>query len=1186
MKYALSKIGSLSSSRFLLIVILLTSMWFLSISVQAQITIKAENETLRSVLKKIDRQTEHSFFYNEGLNDLRKRVSLNLSNVSVENALNQLLKDTDLAYSIQGKTIVLTAKQKISPRQENPSTAPSNIIGRRISGTIKDIDGETLIGVAISVRDAGIRAVSNIHGDFEMSNVNPNAILDVSYIGMKPQTVHLNGRANVTITMIEDNRQLDEVVITAMGIERNAKSLTYASQKLGNEELLRVQDANFINSLQGKVAGLSITPSVGGAGGASRILLRGNKSVLGNNAPLVVVDGIPISNTVKGNQGADNGQAMGYSFSTQGADALSVINPDNIASINVLKGANAAALYGSAASNGVLMISTKKGEGGTFKVDVSSNVVFENPLLLPQLQNVYGAEVNTLTGNVSGESWGKRIADMTNEELAVKHLTNKPQNYISDFFKTGTTFNNSIAISGGNDNIQSYFSYGKSNANGMLDNNKYSRNTVVFRNNFDLFDDRLKIDASINYVNQKTNNRPGGGASLNPLYNLYTSPRNIDMNYYRNNYKIDDGVWMSNKYQYYQLSDKRYVWANGYAELKGPKQNWIYTSADQNNPYWLLNKVNRVENLDRIYGYISANLEIMEGLGAQARLGIDRSRDLSKTEISATTQFPSLMLDYGEYRENSFFAKEFYLDWMLNYNRKFSDLNLSATAGYTAHHISSSTQSFLVDKATIEDPLRRIIPTAVNIFDPRAGITGGRGYGKSINWDEGAFFTGQLSYQDFLFLEGSYRHDWYRAFKQFADTRGTPDNYGYFSLGLSALVHDFVELPIFWNYLKLRTSYSEVGNSIPNIMYSSMDVNLLTGAATPSPYSYFENPIPEKTKSFETGFDASFFKNSLFWELTFYNSTMNNNYLLVGTSGKQKPVNTGVIRNRGVETTVSYLMKFSKDLFWKTGLNFAYNHNRILKTYKDNNGNESLIEQQIGFGGKVQIKYREGGSYGDLYVTDFLRDENGKIKLTNEGKPSLDNYKFGLFMGNMNAPIQLGWSNSFTYKGVNLYFLIDGRFGGKVISFTEAFLDFEGLSTRTGNAREKYEANKSSLTYTYLDSQGKEHAVPGMLMMDGQLTSIESYYKGIGGDMNATQYVYDATNFRLREFALGYTFQNLFGFSKNLSLSLIGRNLFFLYNKAPVDPDTSLSTQNGLGNVDVFNMPSSRSIGLALTATF
>lgn len=400
------------------------------------------------------------------------------------------------------------------------------------------------------------------------------------------------------------------------------------------------------------------------------------------------------------------------------------------------------------------------------------------------------------------------------------------------------------------------------------------------------------------------------------------------------------------------------------------------------------------------------------------------------------------------------------------------------------------------------------------------------------------------------------------------------------------MVHDFVELPIFWNYLKLRTSYSEVGNSIPNIMYSSMDVNLLTGAATPSPYSYFENPIPEKTKSFETGFDASFFKNSLFWELTFYNSTMNNNYLLVGTSGKQKPVNTGVIRNRGVETTVSYLMKFLKDLFWKTGLNFAYNHNRILKTYKDNNGNESLIEQQIGFGGKVQIKYREGGSYGDLYVTDFLRDENGKIKLTNEGKPSLDNYKFGLFMGNMNAPIQLGWSNSFTYKGVNLYFLIDGRFGGKVISFTEAFLDFEGLSTRTGNAREKYEANKSSLAYTYLDSQGKEHAVPGMLMMDGQLTSIESYYKGIGGDMNATQYVYDATNFRLREFALGYTFQNLFGFSKNLSLSLIGRNLFFLYNKAPVDPDTSLSTQNGLGNVDVFNMPSSRSIGLALTATF
>ncbi len=1184
MKHTFLQISHFCERRFFRIFSLLIPTLMFSTGVHAQITIQAENETLRSVLKKIDRQTDYSFFYNEGLGDLRKKVSLHVKNVSIETALNQLLKETNIAYSIQGKTIVLTAKQKIFP-QDNSITSPARL-GIRVSGSIRDADGESLIGVSIYVRDAGIRATTNINGEFEMSNVPSDATLYITYIGMKPKVVSLNGRSSLTIIMEEENNVLDDIVVTAMGIERKVKSLTYASQEIGNEELLRVQDANFVNSLQGKVAGLSVTPTVGGAGGASKILLRGNKSVLGNNAPLIVIDGIPISNSINGNRGIKNTIDLGYSFYTEGSDALCAINPDDIESIHVLKGANAAALYGSAASNGVLMISTKKGEGGSIKVEVKSNVVFENPLILPQIQNRYGAEVNTVTGSVAGESWGKAISDMTESELAVKHLTNQTQNYIQDFYKTGKTNNNSISISGGNENILSYFSYGNTNTDGMLENNKYNRHTIAFRNNFNLFESRLKIDASVNYVSQRTKNRPGGGTSLNPLYNLYTSPRNIDMDFYKNNYQITDGEWTSNKYQYYQLSNKTYIWASGYAKLKGPKQNWVYISADQNNPYWLLNKVNRVEYLDRIYANISAELELFNGLSVQARLGIDHSREFEKSEVSATTQFPSYMLDYGEYREYSYNSKEFYLDWMLKYNYSFGDYKFSSSAGYTAHQISGLSQSLLVDKATIEDPLRRIIPTAINIFDPRAGITGGRGYGKSINWDEGVFFTGQLSFKDYLFLEGSYRHDWYRAFRQFAATRGTPDNYGYFSLGLGALMHDFVNLPEFWNYLKLRTSYSEVGNSIPNIMYSSTDVNLLTGAATPSPYSYFENPIPEKTKSFEMGFDASFFKNTLFWEMTFYNSTMNNNYLLVGSSGKQKPVNTGVIRNRGVETTLSYAINLAKEVYWRTGVNFSYNNNKILQTFKDSNGNEGLIEQQIGFGGKVQIRFREGGSYGDLYATDFLRDETGKIILTNEGKPSLDNNKFGVYMGNMNAPFLIGWNNRFSYRGINFYFLIDGKVGGKVISFTEAFLDFEGLSTRTGDAREHYEANKSELTFTYTDSHGKELSVPGMRIEDGQLTSIEAYYRGIGGDMNATKYVYDATNFRLRELSLGYTFQNLFGHTKSLSVSLIGKNLLFLCNKAPVDPDTSISIQNGLGYVDVFNMPSARSFGIALSATF
>lgn len=1165
----------------------LLTLLFFSLTLQAQITVRAENETLRTVMKKIESQTDFTFFYNEALRDLGKKVTCNVTNSGIENVLNQLLKDTNLAYSIQGKTIAITVKEKISPIAD--ATAPQSAAtdkGRRVTGVVKDGKGETLIGVAVTVKGTSNRAATNIDGEFELQNVPSDAVLDFTYVGMKSQSVPLAGKTAISVVMADDTKLLDEVVVTAMGIERKSKSLTYATQKMDNDELMRVQDANFINSLQGKAAGLSITPNAGGAGGSSKILLRGNKSVLGNNTPLIVVDGVPMSNPVKGQQGIQGGLSMGYNFTTEGSDALSSINPDDIENINILKGANAAALYGSAASNGVLMITTKKGQDGKLTVGVTSNATFENPLLLPQLQNIYGADVNTFAGTVAGESWGKKMSEMTAEEMAVKHLTNSPQDFIGDFFKTGTTFNNSVSISGGSKNVRSYFSYGNTNSGGMIENNKFNRHTISFRQNYSIFEDRLKIDASINYVNQSTRNRPGGGTSLNPLFNLYTSPRNMDMNYYRNNYKTEDGTWMSNKYDYYQLSNRTYIWASGQTELKGPKQNWVYTSADQNNPYWLLNMINRTDDQNRVYGYLSGNIKLMDGLNAQARFSIDRSNSTAKTETSATTQFPSTMLDYGEFRQSINKTNEFYLDWMLNYNKEIGKVSVSASAGYTAHQITGDNQSLLVGRATVEDPLRRQIPTAVNIFDPRAGITGGRDYDKFINWDEGLFFTGQIGYNDYLFLEGSYRQDWYRAFKQFSVSRGTPDNYGYFSLGVNALMHDIVELPKFWDYLKLRTSYSEVGNSIPNVMFSSVGVNLLTGASTPSPYAYFENPVPEKTKSLEAGFDVAFFKNSLMWDVTLYHSTMNNNYLLVGTSGKQKPVNSGVIRNMGVETTLTYAMNLTKDLLWKTGVNFAYNNNKILKTYKDKNGNESLIEQQIGFGGKVQIKYREGGSYGDLYVTDFARDENGKIKLSNEGKPGLSSEKFGVFMGNMNAPYQLGWNNTFTYKGFSLYFLADGRIGGKVISFTQAFLDFEGLSTRSGEARQAYEANKNSLTYRYSDSQGTEHTVPGMLMPDGQLTSIESYYKGIGGDVNATQYVYDATNFRLREVSLGYTFRNVFGPSKNLSLSMVGRNLFFLFNEAPVDPDTSLSTQNSLGGVDVFNMPSSRSLGVALSVTF
>ena len=469
------------------------------------------------------------------------------------------------------------------------------------------------------------------------------------------------------------------------------------------------------------------------------------------------------------------------------------------------------------------------------------------------------------------------------------------------------------------------------------------------------------------------------------------------------------------------------------------------------------------------------------------------------------------------------------------------------------------------------------LPTRINFFEPLASWGGSNmnEYSLSSNWDKGLFFTGQVGYKDYVYLEGSYRQDWYRAFKQF-EYRGTPDNYGYFSVGANTLMHRYISLPEFITHLKLRASYSEVGNSIPNEVFNKGKADLATGAIASSTYGYFDNPIPETSKSFEAGFDVSFFDSSLNWDLTYYHTGLYNNYFLQATTGgKSKPVNTGLICNQGIETTVSYSLGFAKDWMWRTSVNFSYNDNKIVKTFKDEQGKSSKLEQKIA-GGNIVVRYDEGGSYGDMYALDFRRNDDGSIYLSSNGAPQLSNNSY-VYLGNMNSKFQLGWENTISWKDLSLFFLVSGRIGGKVISLTEAYLDYQGVSKRVGDARLAAEANPD------LQWNGK----PAMVMPDGNLAPIEEYYKAVGGNMFGSQYVYDATNFRLAELSLGYSFHNLFGgVISNLSLSVVGRNLFFIYKDAPVDPDIALSTKNGLGAFDIFNMPATRSVGVNLKIDF
>lgn len=1112
---------------------------------------------------------------------------------------------------------MLAAGMPMQYASANGNVAPNALTqaqGSVVQGTVKDGTGEPLIGVSVVVKGAtGLGVVTDIDGNYKINVKDKNAVLVFSYIGYTPQEVKIGGRASVDVTMKDESSVLKEVVVTAMGIKRKESSLTYSTQQVKASDLNRVQDPNVANSLEGKVSGVTITPSAGGAGGASKIILRGNKSILGSSTPLIVVDGVPMNNSQRGQVGS--GANMLTTGVSEGGDALSMINPDDIESINVLKGANAAALYGSEAANGVLMITTKKGREGKVGVNFSSNVTFDTPLTTPKIQNIYGAAIDEKAGTLALTSWGDKLSARNNDQLLINtpmygehfdgtkfennevHLRNRAGNDLNDFFKTGVTTNNSIALSGGTDKMSSYFSYGNSHSNGMIENNSYNRHTFSFRQNFKLYD-RATIDVSMNYIQTKTKNRPGGGITMNPIFHMYMMPRNIDINYYRNNYRVDNAQWYTGLQTYFkknsdyfqQDKDGNYIPVSAYdkvtekALIEGqPMQNWAYSAQGQNNPYWLMNQNSSVAKEDRFFGNVTGTLDIYDGLSFQARLGMDFSKYESESKRYATTWLPASMETFGRYWWSFSKTTDLYTDFMLNYNKTFGDWDVSATAGYVGHIRKSYGKGTDVN-ATYYFGDREHISNIANYFSTAAGGPGATSPSQSSDWNKGAVVTGQIGWKEMVYFDGSYRRDWYRAFRQFKD-RGTPEDYGYFGFGANAIVSNIVKMPEWFNYLKYRASYSEVGNSIPGTVFAAGSTNYQTGAFSASQWATFKDPRPEKTASFETGFEALFLKNRLSLDVTYYNSTMSNLYL-VGTnaSGKSIPMNSAKIRNQGIEATVGYDFKFGQ-LRWKTSYNLSFNDNKILRTaYDEKTGKENVIATYVG---GVQVLYKEGGSMGDMYVTDLKRDANGYYFVSDDGELSMETESektYGKFVGNQNAKWQMGWSNTFTWKDLSLSFLINGRIGGKVLSMTESYLDGYGLSQRTADARLYAEKNKIYADPCYGNN------LLGIALNDGsgRVVPIDAYYNSVGGvtPQDIERYLYSGTNFRLRELSLGYTFRNLFGQNKNLSLSFIARNLFFIYKDAPVDPDVSLSTGTGLGAFEVFNMPSSRSFGFSLNVNF
>ena len=1154
--------------------------------------ISMSHVSIEQVLNRIEETSDFVFLYNNKTVNTSRIVSVHNPQNNIPQILDGIFKGTPITYAILDKQIILsTTKSKTA--DQDPSF--------NLKGMIKDTSGEPLIGVNVVVKGTSIGTISDVDGNF-MIKAKSGDVIEFSYVGYASQAISVSDNKLLTVVMKEDTEMLGEVVVTAMGIERKAESLTYATQTVGGNELTRAKEANLINSLQGKSAGLIITPNSGGAGSASKILLRGNASMLGNNSPLIVVDGVPMHNSVAGQLGLNGGANLMADGSGEGGDALSQLNPDDIASITVLKGANSAALYGSAASNGVLMITTKKGQQGTMRVDVSSSTTFETPLVLPELQNIYGSSISGSKENgfvIGQSSWGGKLSDMTPDQLnpaySSQRLTNQAYN-IRDFYQVGTNFNNSVALSGGTEKVQTYFSYGNTTAAGIMPNNKFYRHNIALRENFSFFNDKLKINISANYINQKSKNRPGGGMSSS-LGNLYTAARNADMNYYRNNYSDLNGSWKTSPYSVFVKTKypdpnnpKETIEVNELGSIQtlltGEKQRWYLQDVfGKNNPWWQSNKNDSEVITNHVFGSAGFDYNILEGLNLQARIKYDYSEETNESRQFATTMRPSDMNERGRLIWQHDYSRQFYGDFMLSYAKQIQDFSFAVNAGGSMMN-SKSNYWKLTPSASSGAPYQEDLSFNQFILSD-IYIKGGNGSDitggglPTENWERAIFATVQLSFKEIVNLEGSYRDDWYRAFTQFPNMA---KHYPYFSVGANVLINNLWQLPEQFNELKVRTSYSEVGNSIPNELFlQSAKRNPATGGYIMSGQTDFKDPKPETTASFEAGFDLSMFNHAFNMDITYYHALMRNQFMSYsGKGGKTVFTNSGKVRNQGIEITASYTLSPNADFSWRTGANFSYNSNKILSTAKKQDGKDLLREVDLGNGSGLKIKFLPGGSYGDLYATDYLKDKDGKIRINKTtGRPFIDQANSTVKLGNMNAKYNLGWHNTFIYKDLQLYVLIDGKIGGKIVSFTESFLDFYGVSQRTAESRLNAERNN----IVWVNKKGVSY--PGMYLADGTLTSIEAYYSATGGPTPLGQnYVYDGTNFRLREISLGYTFRNVFGASKNLTVSANARNLFFLYKDAPIDPETSLTTQNALGNVDVFSMPTTRSFGISLKATF
>ena len=1078
----------------------------------AQLTLSTPRTTLGTVIKQIQSQSKYQFFYNDKLSTVTVEP-LKVKDASLEQVLNTLLKNKDISYKIEENIIYLSEKENSDSLQQQSGKE------RTITGQVVDAKGEPLIGVSILVKGTTDGAITDLDGNYKIVTKSNNPVIVYSYIGYKTQEIPLKGQTAINITMMDDTQVIDEVVVTALGIKRSEKALSYNVTQVDAESALAVKDANFINSLNGKVAGLNINSSSSGIGGASKVVMRGSRGIEQSSNALYVIDGIPMYN-LSASGGSEEMQSQGST------EAIADINPDDIESMSVLSGAAAAALYGSNASNGAIVITTKKGKVGRVALTVSSNTEMLSPFVMPQFQNRYGT-------SGTDASWGKRLNE----------ANYRGYDPASDYFQTGLIGTESVTLSTGTEHNQTYLSAAAVNSRGIIPNNKYDRYNFTFRNTTLFLEDKMKLDVGAQYIMQKDRNMVNQGIYANPLSSAYLFPRGNDWEDYK-------------MYERYDLERNMYTqyWPQGGGSFR------------LQNPYWINYRNLRENDKDRYMLSAALSYDILSWLNVAGRVRLDNSYNTYTQKYYASTIATIAEGENGFYGVTNTRDKQTYADLLLNINKTFGE-DWSLTANIGASYSDNRSEALAVSGPIAANGLPNFFTVAQ--LDKETGKREETGYREQT---QSIFASAEVGYRSTYYLTLTGRNDWP---SQLAGPNSKQSSFFYPSVGGSVVLSELFKLPESISYLKLRASWASVGLPFGRFLaYPTFSWNTSTGAySSQSAYPLYDLK-PERTDSWEVGLTARFLKHFNF-DVSFYNTKTYNQTMdakLSPTGGYSTfYAQTGNVRNRGVELSLGYKNTWNK-FSWSSNYTFSANKNKILSLidgYINPVTGEEITKDRMDVGGlsKARFILKVGGSLGDLYSqSDLLRDSNNKIYVNADGNVAVNDKADDIYLGSVFPKANMAWRNDFQYGNWGLGFLLTARLGGVVYSATQAVLDSYGVSEATAAARDN----------------------GGVVINGNDMIDAQKWYTVVGADSGIPQYyTYSATNLRLQEASVSYTIprkklKNIM----DITLSLVGRNLWMIYCKAPFDPESVATTGNYYQGIDYFMMPSLRSVGFNLKLKF